>query len=169
MRFICVPSHNNTCKVHTTIYHTLTPHYIYIYIFLCTYSFFPIITYRLFFSRSILTQQYTRQYLLGKGFNLHIVSTKPTKEKPRANTHNLYITNAIKYARRPYHFVGFINNDVHWSPQAHVFFNNMFQEVITATLLCNGVWNEFYSNPALPFHVWIIIFSFWQRKSFKSR
>ena len=133
------------------------------YLFILSYYNLPFI----FFSLSLLTQQYTRQYLLGKGFNLHIVSTKPTKEKPRANTHNLYITNAIKYARRPYHFVGFINNDVHWSPQAHVFCNNRFQEVIIATLLCNG--DAKNPLPALPFHVWIIIFSFWQRKSFKSR
>ena len=134
------------------------------YLFILSYYNLPFI----FFSLSLLTQQYTRRYLLVEGFNLHIVSTKPTEKEALANPHYLYITNAIKYALRPFHFVGFINNDVHWSPQAHVFCNKMFQEVITATLLCNGG-DAKNPLPALPFHVWIIIFSFWQRKSFKSR
>ena len=133
------------------------------YLFILSYYNLPFI----FFSLSLLTQQYTRQYLLGKGFHLNIGSPKPAVEKARACPFNLYVTNDIKYARRPNHFVGFINNDVHWSPQANVFFNNTCQEVITATLLCNGDAKK--PLPALPFHVWIIIFSFWQRKSFKSR
>ena len=137
--------------------------YILMYLFILSYYNLPFI----FFSLSLLTQQYTRQYLLGKGFHLNIGSPKPAVEKALACPFNLYVTNDIKYARRPFHFVGFINNDVHWSPQAHVFCNKMFQEVITATLLCNG--DAKNPLPALPFHVWIIIFSFWQRKSFKSR
>jgi hypothetical protein len=131
------------------------------------YKYLPFISFSLF--PFLLTQQYTRQYLLVKGYHLHFVSTKPTEKVARANpdihtSANLYITNAIKYARRPNHFVGFINNDVHWSPEAHVFFHYRFQEVIIATLLCNGV-----SKHALPPQVWIIIFSFLQRKSFKSK
>ena len=137
--------------------------YILMYLFILSYYNLPFI----FFSLSLLTQQYTRQYLLGKGFHLNIGSPKPAVEKAHACPFNLYVTNDIKYARRPFHFVGFIDNDVHWSPQAHVFCNKMFQEVITATLLCNG--DAKNPLPPLPFHVWIIIFSFWQRKSFKSR
>ena len=47
------------------------------YLFILSYYNLPFI----FFSLSLLTQQYTRQYLLGKGYHLHFVSTKPTEKE----------------------------------------------------------------------------------------
>jgi hypothetical protein len=51
----------------------------------------------------------------------------------------------------------------HWSPSLHVGFPQMFHKSIMATLLCN---RSTSTSPALPDHVWHLIFSFWQRKNY---
>jgi len=51
----------------------------------------------------------------------------------------------------------------HWSPSLHVGFPQMFHKSIMATLLCN---RSTSNSPALPDHVWHLIFSFWQRKNY---
>lgn len=130
------------------------------YLFILSYYNLPFI----FFSLSLFTQQYTRQYLLGKGFHLHIGSPKPAVQKARECPFNLYITNDIKYARLPNHFVGFINNNMYWMPHSHIFFNTSLHSLIVVCLLLNGDANE-RTIPALPIYTWLSIFAFWKRES----
>jgi hypothetical protein len=50
----------------------------------------------------------------------------------------------------------------YWLPCLHVGFPQSCHKIIMATLLCNRSMGNF---PALPDHVWYLIFSFWQRKN----
>ena len=50
-----------------------------------------------------------------------------------------------------------------WLPHLHNSFPQQCHQIILATLLCNRSPNN---HPALPDHVWFLIFSFWQPKKF---
>jgi hypothetical protein len=56
-----------------------------------------------------------------------------------------------------------IIGEEYWSSILHAVFPQMFHKSIMATLLCN---RSTSNSPALPDHVWYLIFSFWQRKNY---
>jgi len=51
----------------------------------------------------------------------------------------------------------------YWSPWLHKDFPDLSHTIIITTLLCNRFKENFPALPALPDHVWYLIFSFWQR------
>jgi len=51
----------------------------------------------------------------------------------------------------------------YWLPHLHNSFPQQCHQIIMATLLCNRSMGNF---PALPDHVWFLIFSFWQQEIF---